>query len=756
MSQSIKILALLTFIIAGAATGVGIFTVTAGGPQFWRIDNFLEIEKSELRGLSVEANGSLTLAPPVSEVFDTKQAYIWSAVADGSGNLFLGTGNEGRVYRVDSSGKGTLFYQSAEVSVMALAVDGAGNLYAGTSPEGKVYRISPGGEAKVFFEPKTKYIWGLAFDRQGRLLVATGEKGVLYRVAPDGTSMTLATVSQANLTALRVDDAGNAIIGTDPGGVVLRITPEGRVFTLFDSEQREIRDLAIGSDGKIFALALAESAGSGAGSAAVAPVPTSAPVLEGSVTVVLSDVQVIDPPSGGSSPAAGSAGSGSAGNSQAKSVLYQIDPNGAAQPLWDSRDAAAFIISAREDGVVLIGTGQKGRILAVRPDRQSSPTGFTSLLAGLPEGQVARLIRAGNRLYAASSNLGKLFAIGTPGVATRAEGTLTSKVHDSSHHASWGRIDWTGEGRIEFQTRSGNTSDPDLTWSEWSKPISSGGAGDGGRIESQPARYLQWRATLRREGTDPMPRLREVTVSYLPRNLAPRLTSLAALPVGVSLQPAPQQPLEGVANSLQAEAASITGAISMPPRRVFQQGAVSLQWQAEDRNGDQLEYSIHYRAASSAEYYQLRTGLRENYLTIDSKDLPDGRYVFKVIATDHLSNPTSLALSGERETEPIFIDNTAPEVSIKPPTIDGRQATLAVTATDATSIIRRAEYQVDGGQWIPVFPVDGLADSRQEQFSIRIDLPDQRPHLIAVRLFDANSNIGGGVAQAQARPPASK
>ena len=748
------IIALLIFIIAGA----GIYTATAGGPQFWRIDNFQEGEKSDLRGLTVEANGSLTLAPTVSEVFDTKQAYIWSVAADGAGNIYLGTGNEGRVYRVDSTGKGALFYQSTEVSVMALATDAAGNIYAGTSPEGKVYRITPGGESKVFFEPKSKYIWGLAFDRQGRLLVATGDRGVLYRVAPDGTGTTLATISQSNLTALRVDEAGNAIVGTDPGGMVVRVTPEGRVFTLFDSDQREIHDLAVGRDGAIYALALAESAGSGASSAA-APASTSAQPaaasFEGNVTVVLSDVQVIDSPAGGAVTAPG------AGNSQMKSLLYQIDPNGAAQPLWESREAVAFALSAREDGGLLIGTGQKGRILAIRPDRQSSPTGFTSILANLPEGQVARLIRAGDRLYAASSNLGKLFAIGTSGAAGSGEGMITSKVHDSSHHASWGRLDWTGEGRIEFQTRSGNTADSDQTWSEWSKPITPNDGKEsarvsGGRIESQPARYLQWRATLRRAGTDAVPRLREVTISYLPRNLAPRLTTLTALPVGVSLQPAPQQPIEGVTRSLQAEAASITGVVAMPPRRVFQQGAVSLQWQAEDRNSDQLEYSVHYRAASAAEFYPLRTGLRENYLTIESRDLPDGRYVFKVTATDRLSNPASLALVGERETEPIFIDNSPPQVTITPPAINGQQATLNVTATDATSTIRRAEYQLDGGQWLPVFPLDGLADSRQEQFSIRIDLPDSRPHLIAVRLFDANSNIGGAVTTAQSRPPASK
>ncbi|MGH9854773.1 MAG: hypothetical protein ACREBD_33495, partial [Blastocatellia bacterium] len=180
-----------------------IASVSAGGPVFWRVNTRAEIEKGDAKGVSIADNGALTLAPALAEVFDTKQAYIWSAVADNAGNIYLGTGHEGRVFKIDPSGKGALLYKTSELDVMALAVDAQGNVYAGTSPDGKVYRISPSGEAKVFFEPKTKYIWSLAFDGQGRLLVGTGDKGVIYRVNRDGTGAPFVTVAQTNITALR-------------------------------------------------------------------------------------------------------------------------------------------------------------------------------------------------------------------------------------------------------------------------------------------------------------------------------------------------------------------------------------------------------------------------------------------------------------------------------------------------------------------------------------------------------------------------
>src|SRR4029453_4733718 len=185
-----------------------IVSASAGGPVFWRVNTRAEIEKGDAKGVSIADNGALTLAPSLIEVFDTKPAYIWSAAADGAGNIYLGTGHEGLVFKVDPSGKGWLLYKTSELDVMALAVDAQGNVYAGTAPDGKVYRIAPNGEAKVFFEPKTKYIWSLAFDGQGRLLVGTGDKGVIYRVNADGTGAPFVTISQTNITALRVASSG--------------------------------------------------------------------------------------------------------------------------------------------------------------------------------------------------------------------------------------------------------------------------------------------------------------------------------------------------------------------------------------------------------------------------------------------------------------------------------------------------------------------------------------------------------------------
>lgn len=700
------------------------------GPVFWRVNTRAEIEKGEARGVAIADNGTLTLAPQFTEVFDTKQAYVWSAVADGRGNLYLGTGHEGRVFKVDAAGKGALLYKTSELDVMALAVDAQGNIYAGTAPDGKVYRITPSGEARVFFEPKTKYIWSLAFDAQGRLYVGTGDKGVIYRVPPDGKGEPFVNTTQTSITSLRVDAAGNLIAGTDPGGLVLRIAPDGKTYALFDSAQREIRDLALGRNGEIYALALSETAGSGAGNTAQSGTAPTTPVVvsdEGGVTVTITDVQVLD--SGSSSTASSTSGSS---GSQAKAALYRLDGNGGSDVLWESKDMAAFAVSLNtsdEKRWALVGTGQKGRVYLVAPSRKPM------MYAQLPEAQVSRLLQTGQDVFAVTSNLGKLYRANP----ASASGTYTSSVREAATGASWGRLSWLGEGVVELQTRSGNTATPDSTWSDWSAPITNP---EGDAIKSPAARFIQWRATFKRAAGKPEPSLREVTVSYLPRNVAPRINSITVLPVGVALQTLPQQPTDNNAELAGLDSSVLGNVPSIPPRRTFQRGAISLQWQADDRNGDGLEYAVYYRSALGTEFYPLKADLRENYFTLDANALPDGRYVFKVVASDAAANPGNLALRDEQETEPIEIDNTPPIVSADAPRLQGNKVEVIFRANDATSIIRRAEFQLDGGEWRAVYPSDGIADARREEFRVTLELPDVRPHVLAFRVFDANANIG--------------
>jgi hypothetical protein len=76
--------------------------------------------------------------------------------------------------------------------------------------------------------------------------------------------------------------------------------------------------------------------------------------------------------------------------------------------------------------------------------------------------------------------------------------------------------------------------------------------------------------------------------------------------------------------------------------------------------------------------------------------------------------------------------------------IEGRKARIAIEAVDQTSTLTQAEIAVDTGDWRPVFPKDGIIDSKSESFSyLSTDLAPGE-HVIAFRVYDQNDNAGMG------------
>src|SRR5688572_26400486 len=161
---------------------VSVIAAQAGQPAIWETSGRVELLKGDARGVSISDTGVLMLSPKLTEVFNTQQTYIWSSAVDNQGNVFLGTGHDGKTFRITPSGAGSLLYDAAELDVTALAVARDGAVFAGTSPDGKVYRITPDGKADVYFDPGDKYIWSLAVMSDGSLAVGTGDNGKLYRV----------------------------------------------------------------------------------------------------------------------------------------------------------------------------------------------------------------------------------------------------------------------------------------------------------------------------------------------------------------------------------------------------------------------------------------------------------------------------------------------------------------------------------------------------------------------------------------------
>ena len=378
----------------------------------------------------------------------------------------------------------------------------------------------------------------------------------------------------------------------------------------------------------------------------------------------------------------------------------------------------------------MIGTSDKGRIYSVTDD------GRDTLLLQSSEDQISSLVVRGREVFAASSNQGKLFRLATDMVA---EGSYESPVRDAKFVASWGRVWWRGRGQVELQTRTGNTERPDMTWSDWSAPYKDPA---GAAVASPRARFIQWRAVLRSAGgTDA--RIEDVSLSYLPRNVAPEVLQIQVLPVGIALQSAVQIQVDPNIEASGLDPSLIGPQVQIPPRRTFQRGAVSLQWQAEDRNGDTLVYSVFYRSITEGAFHLLKENLRDNFYSIDGAALGDGRYVFKVVASDAPENSLGQALTGERVSEPLSVDSSPPVVRAAGDaqvTSEGR-ARVRFTVDDSSGMIRRADVSVDSGEWRAVFPEDGIADSPREVYALELPLEGAGEHTISLRAIDGSGNV---------------
>ena len=712
------------------AIAIIIFSIAAqtfaSEPIVWDIGSRTELLKGEARGISINDSGEVTLAPEATQVFNTEQPYVWSSASDAAGNVYLGTGHDGKLFKIGPDGKGSLLFKAAELDMTAVAVAKDGSIFAATSPDGKVYRVTADGKSEVYFDPADKYIWSLAVLNDGSLAVGTGDHGKLYRVRAAGAKPAdslLIDTNQTHVMCLAVTSRGELIAGTDPGGLVLRISPGGKAFALYDASLREIHALATAPDGSIYALGLGDAAATT--KAAAGTTDATAAVAAAVTTVVTATDEAA------AAQAQPTPGRSRNDLSNARSAVFHILADGGTDIVWSSTTVTGFSVLASKGGV-LIGTSDKGRIYSVTDD------GRDTLLLQTTEGQISSLMARGADVFAASSNQGKLIRFGS---STVKEGSYESPVRDAKLVASWGKIWWRGAGAIELQTRSGNSERPDTTWSDWSSSYADAA---GTQISSPKARFIQWRAILKSSSANRgEAKLDDVSLAYLPRNVAPEVVAITILPPGVALQQQIQMPIDPNIEASGLDASLFGLVAQAPPRRLFQRGARSLQWQAEDRNGDTLEYAVYYRAVNEANFRLLKEHIRETFYTVDGASLADGRYVFRVVASDDLDNPAAMALSSERISEPIDIDNTPPVVrAVGQIQVSGDRVRAVFDVEDATGRIKRADISVDGSPWRGVFPDDGIADSGKERYSLDLTVAGPGEHTISLRAFDNSNNVG--------------
>src|SRR5215472_11313396 len=729
----------------------------------WRQSTYEEFLKGTSHGVAVRSDGRLELAPKFTLLADADASYLWSVRVDPKGTLYVAGGSPAKVFRFDSNGKPSVVFDSSDLSAQAIAFDSKGTLYVATSPDGRVYKVSAPGEKSVFFDPKTKYIWDLAFATDGTLYVATGDKGQLFAVDPDGKGAVFYSSDEAHIRVLALDSNKNVIAGTEPSGRILRISRAGKQlarkdakatgtpaegFVLYETSKREVTSLAVSADGSIYASAIGEKQRTGAAPGVVIATPqvTTAITPSGISGAAQGRVQPIFTPF----------------PPLLSSSIYRIAADGSPEELWTSREDVVYALGLASDGRLLAGTGNNGALLAI------DGRGVFAQLAKSGSSQITGIAgTSSGRVFLCTANPGKVFSLGPE---YEPEGTFESRSFDAQLFSQWGRLEWWSpppvsaakpssrnatqgnDPRIEFFVRTGNTEDPGKEWSRWAGPYSKSSA-----VSNVPsARFAQWKAVIH-DGR-PGDGIDWISLAYLPRNVAPVLDGIAIQDPGVraqsqpsitSGQPAPvtlKMPPAPTTTSVVISQSATSPRFEQPPQGFLQKGYRTVLWTAHDDNEDELRFSVYYRGESETEWKLLKDNLDQKFYSWDTTTFPDGAYYLKIVASDATSNPPAVALKTERESERFEVDNTPPVVEdlrVSPgssKTNGSHQASF--TARDATSAIERAQYSLDGGEWIIAPPDAGISDAPLEHYVVMLPLLQPGEHTLAVRVFDRFENVG--------------
>lgn len=691
-------------------------------PHIRRYNRFSDLQRGKADGISITHLGELVLAPKLQRVIDTGDPFVWCVAGDSRKNLYLGTGNDGRVYRVTLKGDSTLFFDAPELEVYCLAIDRHDNVFVGTSPNGKIYRVTKDGESSIVADPPDTYIWDMEFGPQGNLFIATGQKGRIYRIDRQGRTETFFDSEETHIRSLAIDAHGRVFAGSGGNGYVYSFSNTGEAFVLYDTPMREVHQLTVGTNSIVYAAAMGEEG-------------AEMPIFPESVTQPAKAAGDKEQSEGATEISLTSQALSPAklmGEATERSAIYHIDNDGAARDIWDTDNDRVQCFIAQNDTAFLVGTGDKGRLYLLTTDGQKS------MVLDLEEMQVSHLhMSSSGEIEICTSNMGRLYTLGPK---INQKGTYQSETFDARVLAQWGKIAWeeksSGHGNVNFYTRTGNTEEPGQTWSEWSLASTKG---DGKGISSPPARFIQWKCELNASGSR-SPIIDGISFAYLQKNLPPIITAVIVHRQG-DYYPSLGNNTSSWRNSDGRKGLVFPQPLSNPEKR---KGYRGVDWLFEDPNSDALQFDLYFKQKGNVYWTALAKDLTSSVYSWDSAQMADGIYMIKVEATDLPSNPQHLAQKASKISEPFVVDNTSPIVTGLSAESQKDKMLVSFKVSDEWSIIRKVEMSVNAQGWEQIYPRDGICDSLEEDFELLLPTPQQKMNTIAIRVTDEKENTGFG------------
>ena len=674
--------------------------------RFYELEGFGVLLNGNPESTALSENGAITLAPKSREWYSDPEAVFSAATAYRDGVALARVDTQSVVY-IDASGKETTLLEVDEAMVTVLAVHGD-DLYVASGPPAQIQRVSQNGNISVFYEAEAGYIWDMAFDAEGELLLATGEPGTVTKVSSKSKGEAIFLAEQKHMRSLVLDEKLGLFAGGGERGIVYRQEAgQDEFVALFDTRLPEVVDI-VTLDSKVYAASV---------KGATALVQGGKPKVE------------------------------------VRSQLWEIDMLGTGQVMAGSNDEAIFDLAVDRHGQVLACTGAtgrddpRGRIYAVSPSER-----LVSLIYQSPSKRITHMVELGNgRFISVAGAGGRLAAVGGE---YQNEGEFFTAPFDAKFNAAYGTLNIFGRTPsgtgASAAIRTGQTATPDESWTKWSREIGM----EGGQAKSKlSGRYMQVRITL--EGSaDKSPAIHRLQVAFLRQNLPPFVKEIVALRKGIALLPVERGKSESKVVTLGDKIPDVSRANTdksrhrqkKPPeaRQVIREGALTLRWVADDPNGDALSYDIAVRESGTTDWRTLNEGSGAPYFTMNSTQLPDGHYEFRVQATDAPSNPAGTEQLDTRESRTVLVDNTPPKVDDIDIDEDDDRYVATASVIDHIGPLTEAVYSLNGAPFKRAQSEDGILDGPADNLVMPLGnlVPGQYHLMIRVRDDAENRGLG--------------
>ncbi len=606
-------------------------------------------EKGLFEGTGLKDNGELFISLKSSVINGPDKEYYLGSDISKKGDLYIGTGHSSSLFRIEKNGKITEMFKAQEPDIYAVLYGSDNSIYVGSSPRGKLFKITDVMKSSIFFNPDEKYIWDLKEDKAGNIICAVGGSGGVYKIDKNGNSKKIFS-GDTHIISLCISSNNSILAGSGGSGILYQIN-SGKNRVIFDTPFEEVNGIYEDKDGDIWFSASREVKKWKAGPAGE-----------------LISIQF----------------SGKKLSSEKKSTLYLKRSGGEVEKMWSSSKERIYSVTPdKKNGGVLIGTGDRGRIYRIKKDKS-----FSLIYEG-DSAQTYKILQGQNSFIAVFNNTSSIIKLDD---SPSSGGSYKSDIFNLGIQSRTGRLYWDSTGRdssaVSLFIRSGNTSSPDTTWTEWSPPFTDS---MNSNINRSGYKYFQVKINLNSSLNVKSPMLSDFRFFYIEKNLKPEMKS-----VHIKI------PIELKKGLIQKKSA------------VLKKDILKISWRSEDPNKDKIKYSLFLKKISGTKWIRFKKDLTSNTTELDTTLYEDGEYILKIVADDSSSNSPDTFKTDTIESKKFTIDSTAPVLS------NFRKTTDYITfkVTDNSSLISKVQYSFTGEKWFPLDPVDGINDSNSEEFKI--------------------------------------